>query len=165
MKKILIFGLIIILIGVVVWLSRGAQAPSEMIVPTETITLIPTLSITPSPTASPRPTASVKKTQGVEGTVKIGPTCPVEKTPPDPACADKPYQTTVLVFDAGKSGSTAIAQAKTNSAGYFKITLPAGFYIVQAEGGQPWPHCSSWTGAIVAGEFKKLALNCDSGIR
>jgi len=32
---------------------------------------------------------------GIQGTVMAGPTCPVERNPPDPQCADRPLQTLV----------------------------------------------------------------------
>ena len=34
---------------------------------------------------------------GAKGKVLIGPTCPVQRTPPDPNCADKGFETTVQV--------------------------------------------------------------------
>src|SRR3989338_9714702 len=34
---------------------------------------------------------------GVKGTISLGPTCPVMRDPPDPACADKPYATAVTI--------------------------------------------------------------------
>src|SRR5437764_398930 len=35
---------------------------------------------------------------GVNGQVLLGPTCPVERIPPDPQCAPKPYSTLVTIF-------------------------------------------------------------------
>ncbi|HSD12348.1 MAG TPA: Gmad2 immunoglobulin-like domain-containing protein, partial [Patescibacteria group bacterium] len=37
---------------------------------------------------------------GVRGTVTIGPTCPVERIPPEPGCAPKPYATTLRIATA-----------------------------------------------------------------
>src|SRR6185295_16627757 len=34
---------------------------------------------------------------GIRGAVLLGPTCPVVKEPPDEECADKPYETALVV--------------------------------------------------------------------
>lgn len=41
----------------------------------------------------------VPKDGKVSGKILLGPTCPVMKNPPDPACADKPYETSIQIFD------------------------------------------------------------------
>src|SRR5207253_9569337 len=38
--------------------------------------------------------------QGIRGTVLLGPICPVERIPPDPQCADKPYAASLVVTAA-----------------------------------------------------------------
>jgi hypothetical protein len=34
---------------------------------------------------------------GISGVVTLGPTCPVMRNPPDPQCADKSYQTNLVL--------------------------------------------------------------------
>jgi len=41
--------------------------------------------------------AKHKVDSGIRGEATAGPTCPVERYPPDPHCRDRPYQATVRV--------------------------------------------------------------------
>ena len=97
------------------------------------------------------------------GSVTLGPTCPVERIPPDPACAPKAYQTNIEVR---RPGETAIvASTRTDEKGTFKFTLPPGTYQVEAKGGNPFPNCSGSTIVLTKGAFKSIELSCDTGIR
>src|ERR1035437_9718286 len=55
------------------------------------------------PLSAFEPTVSSTYQSGISGTVLLGPTCPVERIPPDPQCAPKPYSTSINIL---KSGST-----------------------------------------------------------
>jgi len=69
---------------------------------------------------------------GVRGSVLLGPTCPVERNPPDPGCAPRPYQTMVNVY---RSGNTHVfANVKTAADGSFEFSLPPGEYTLSADG-------------------------------
>jgi len=62
----------------------------------------------------------------VSGYAHAGPTCPVERTPPDPACADRPVAGAhIEVLDATRE---PVAEIETAEDGTFTITLPVGLY-------------------------------------
>jgi len=64
----------------------------------------------------------------VEGVVHAGPTCPVVREPPDPACADQPVAgAELVVLDA--SGREVI-RVRTDAEGRFQAELPAGRYML-----------------------------------
>ena len=102
---------------------------------------------------------------GVRGQVTLGPTCPVERIPPDPNCADKPYTTSVQVIEVGSPKSSPFAVAETNEEGNFQIMLPPGDYALQPIGGNPMPFCETQNVTIEPGVIKDVNLSCDSGIR
>jgi hypothetical protein len=56
-----------------------------------------------------------------------GPTCPVESTPPDPACAGRPIAgATVVVHD---SGGVEIGRMVSDVQGHARGSLPTGTYV------------------------------------
>jgi len=60
--------------------------------------------------------------------VQAGPVCPVERVPPDPACADRPVSGAVmLVTDAT---GRQVASGTSDAAGDLVFHLPAGSYVV-----------------------------------
>jgi hypothetical protein len=63
---------------------------------------------------------------GVRGTVTAGPTCPVEREPPDPACADRAVAGAVLVFT--NAGGAEVARATSDAQGTFSVELAPGAY-------------------------------------
>ena len=62
----------------------------------------------------------------VSGYVHAGPTCPVVKDPPDPACDDRPVPGAVIEF-SDEDGRVA-ATATSNQDGTFSVELGAGRY-------------------------------------
>lgn len=68
---------------------------------------------------------------GAQGAVTAGPTCPVERNPPDPACADRPLAGAVLVFsdDAGRE----VARVSSGADGTFAVELAPGSYHLTVE--------------------------------
>ena len=72
-----------------------------------------------------------------------GPTCPVERNPPDPACADKPVATNVTIVRAGDPTKVVVV-TQSDAQGMFKVSLPPGNYVVQSGPyGVPLPRCRS----------------------
>jgi len=62
----------------------------------------------------------------VEGTVSAGPTCPVERNPPDPSCADRPVAGAVLlVLDPA---GAEVARTVSAADGTFVVRLRPGVY-------------------------------------
>jgi hypothetical protein len=116
-----------------------------------------------SPTPFPSPSGAGQKT-GIAGVVTAGPVCPVEKNPPDPACAPRPVDGAVLLF-RDKAG-TEVTRTATAPDGTFLVELPPGVYIVTpqpAKGllGTPGPQSVT----VTDGATVRLDLAYDTGIR
>lgn len=100
---------------------------------------------------------------GIFGVATIGPTCPVERDPPDPACADRPYEGMLRVSrtDGGEGGSFS-----TDAAGAFNVSLTPGEYLISSPNDATPPTCSAPGPIIVVrGEWTRVPVSCDSGIR
>jgi hypothetical protein len=102
---------------------------------------------------------------GVHGTVTAGPTCPVERDPPDPACAARPVGGAVLLFT--DADGTEVARATSAADGTFAVELAPGAYRVTAEPveglmGTPAPMDVE----VEAGQpMTELQVSYDTGIR
>jgi len=101
---------------------------------------------------------------GIGGTAVAGPVCPVERVPPDPACAPRPVAGAVVVVRDG-SGSE-IARTVTAADGSFFVEVPAGDYVVEA---QPAEGLLGTAGqrdvSVVDGVAAQVQLEYDTGIR
>ena len=104
----------------------------------------------------------------LEGTISIGPICPVETIPPDPACLPtaetyKAYPVSVFTSD----GKTKVAQLMPSLDGAYTSELPQGDYLIVLEkaknniGGSNLPVMVS----ITAQDKTLLNINIDTGIR
>jgi len=102
---------------------------------------------------------------GVFGKVLLGPTCPVIKDPPDPNCADKPYQTKVQVILIGSPQSSPFAVVESDKEGNYKAMLPPGEYGLQAVGKLPFPSCVTKEIIVGPATMSEVDLSCDTGIR
>ena len=100
----------------------------------------------------------------VHGQVLIGPTCPVERIPPDPACAPKPYKTKIQIFAATISAHP-YKTVVTDAAGKFNFSIKPGSYVLRAKGGSFYPRCGDLRIKVSAGKTLNLKMACDSGIR
>jgi len=60
----------------------------------------------------------------IAGRAVAGPVCPVERVPPDPACADRPVAGATIVV-RGETGAE-VARATTAADGTFLVAVPAG---------------------------------------
>lgn len=97
------------------------------------------------------------------GQVLLGPTCPIERIPPDPDCAEKPYATAIVVYRNGSK--TPFLIGNSNEDGSFRFTLPSGSYILAAKGGAMFPRCDEKEILIHRGIFINTNISCDTGIR
>ena len=104
------------------------------------------------------------KQSGVRGTVTLGPTCPVERIPPDPACAPRPYQTSITISRSVETPVTFMT-IKTDASGTFRALLDPGEYVLHPQGGAVFPRCNETLVEIATGTFTDAALTCDTGIR
>jgi hypothetical protein len=93
-----------------------------------------------------------------------GPTCPVERNPPDPACAPRPVANTEIdVFDIS---GTMVASGVSGADGLATAQLPPGAYYVVVPAvpglmGQAVPLAF----AAVGGDNVRLTFMFDTGIR
>ena len=102
---------------------------------------------------------------GIRGTIFAGPTCPVERMPPEPKCADRPVETNISVYRAiDKTHSIAMLESSAN--GMFEISLPRGDYIVMAGPyGVPFPRCPDTSVTVGVKGYTQITISCDTGIR
>lgn len=146
-------------------LATGKNVP-ELInnnAATTTSTTTETISSTTTATSTSGVGGILPFKSGVSGVVSLGPTCPVETTPADPNCADKPYETAVYIFR--KSDPVhAIAITKTDKEGKFKISLPPGEYTLGA-GESNIPSCNHPEVIVSSIGYSEAIIECDSGIR
>lgn len=102
----------------------------------------------------------------VTGYVHLGPTCPVEKFPPDPSCADKPYVNAKVEF-LPKSGGVPAKSIFTDGAGKFEIKLEAGVYtaVIYQKTTLSLPSCTAAEVTVKADQVVSVDIPCDTGIR
>ncbi len=101
---------------------------------------------------------------GIRITAVAGPVCPVEKFPPDPACAPKPVaNATILIADAAGREQGMVT---TDASGQTFAGLAPGQYTVTAQGaagfmGAPEPQQVT----VEDGQVTEITLSYDTGIR
>lgn len=102
---------------------------------------------------------------GIRGTVLLGPTCPVVKEPPDDECADKPYETTLVVTTSDQA--RVIKEFHSDASGKFSVQVPPGEYAIRSSAAANVLHyCSTNdTVKVNANEYTETTVNCDTGIR
>jgi hypothetical protein len=110
------------------------------------------------------PARSLVAGTGIAITASAGPTCPVEKVPPDPACEPRPVaDATIIVVDGqGKTVATVV----TGADGTVLVAVPAGSYVLQPQavtgmmgGAQPVDV------TVVDGAATPAVVSYDTGIR
>ncbi|MFH1194003.1 MAG: hypothetical protein V1661_03335 [bacterium] len=100
---------------------------------------------------------------GIRGTIILGPICPVQRIPPDPNCADKPYQTRVTIFRSGDLQNPFVF-VDSDANGTFSASLPPGKYTLRA-GENILPRCDRPQVTIGPQTFTSIIITCDTGIR
>ena len=100
---------------------------------------------------------------GITGTVTLGPTCPVERNPPDPKCAPGLYATSINIMKAGSTST--IKTIKSDTKGMFSVDLDPGSYVLQAQGGNVLPRCGEVSALVISGRYTTADIACDTGIR
>lgn len=98
---------------------------------------------------------------GVHGMVTMGPSCPVERTPPDPNCADRPA---AAMFSIDTPTGSHVADASSGADGKFSVALPPGTYVIHLRDSAAMPSMAPQT-FVVADGYAELSLQLDSGIR
>lgn len=102
------------------------------------------------------------KTGEVQGYVHVGPTCPVERVPADPECADKPYSVSIEIHYPDERLHSII---KSGADGRFLVTLPTGQYLLRPQMANVMPSCAEVSVAVTANAIINTDISCDSGIR
>jgi len=105
----------------------------------------------------------------LKGKISIGPICPVETIPPDPACLPtmETYKAwATAVWTLNKDSKIATINPKLD--GTFQINIPAGSYVIDFESVQT-NHVggSNLPGVIyiAVGDSTNFNINIDTGIR
>ena len=99
---------------------------------------------------------------GAHGVVTMGPTCPVERMPPDPKCADRPQVATFSITTSAGAHSATVTSATDGS---FSIGLPTGAYVISLQTTAAMPSMAPQTFTVAAHTYTQLRLSLDSGIR
>jgi hypothetical protein len=102
------------------------------------------------------------------GTISIGPICPVEKIPPDPACL--PTAETYKAYPVNiytSNGKIKIMQLAPSLDGSFSAELPPGNYLAILETVNKYIGSSNLPAevSVVSHENTLLSINIDTGIR
>ncbi len=99
---------------------------------------------------------------GVRGLVLVGPSCPVEKMPPDGKCAPHPLEIALVVSADGKE----VARGMSGTDGRFSFTLaPGEYHIAPAKNSAIFPRVASRDFVVTHAGFTEVTLEADSGIR
>lgn len=95
--------------------------------------------------------------------VLLSPTCPVERNPPDPACAPKPYETKITILDA--QTNSPYKTYETDASGKLTSSIEPGAYVLRVQCTTPLPYCSDLRIEVLAKSTQSVVINCDTGIR
>jgi hypothetical protein len=110
----------------------------------------------------PMPTVRDAGTGGAKGYAHVGPTCPVVRDPPDPACADRAFSGAFVVESTRGS---RVAYFASGADGRFVVELPPGEYRVRLRDAAVLPSLAPVPFAVNDGAWTALDLALDSGIR
>ena len=140
-------------VGVLVVITIIVLFVFQIVYPSSWITPIPPSGVPPSAKGI------------VHGQVLLGPTCPVERNPPDPNCAPRPYQTSIRVQPV--SPSSPYMTITTDASGTFTVSIDPGTYTLQpqSQNNSVYPRCTATEVTVVAGQTQNVNLDCDTGIR
>lgn len=133
--------------------------------PTTTTTIVtdrPTTTIVDR-VATTTTVADDRPTVRVGGVVLAGPTCPVERIPPDPACEDQPVPGAVMLVTDEQGDDVTSVESDTD--GRFRLRLEPGRYVLVP---QPYDGLLGTAPAqefVVEAEEIELLVAYDTGIR
>jgi hypothetical protein len=99
------------------------------------------------------------------GIVLAGPTCPVVRDPPDPACEDRPVVGAEIV--AVDAQGQEIARASSDDEGGFSLALPAGDYQLVPQSVEGLMGTASPQAIVVeeGAHLEPVTIVYDTGIR
>jgi hypothetical protein len=102
---------------------------------------------------------------GISGIVTSGPTCPVMRDPPDPACDDRPLAGAVLLVLDVNGGE--VSRAISDTEGRFTVELAPGVYRVEPQPVRGMVGTAAAVDIRIAADepLAEIALGYDTGIR
>lgn len=112
-------------------------------------------------TACARPPMAPSADSGVQGYIVVGPSCPVMQV--GVPCPDRPYSATLSILSDG--GVPRVSQVHADAAGYYRVVLVPGRYVLHPESQGALPRASEINFAVEAHRFTRLDVVYDSGIR
>ena len=102
----------------------------------------------------------VPSNSGIEGQVTIGPMCPVMQ--PNNQCPDQPYQATLTIQT---TNGKKVAQFEADKNGRFRINLSPGDYVLHPESPNVMPYAADIPFTVIPGQFSRVDVAYESGIR
>ena len=99
----------------------------------------------------------------VNGAVLAGPTCPVERIPPDPGCADRPVKGAEIVV-LNSTGET-VADLLSDADGRFSVSLAPGIYTFKPQRAAGLLGTAPEQVVVVAAADVVVTVRYDTGIR
>ena len=100
----------------------------------------------------------------VSGYAHAGPVCPVEQSPPDPACADRPVSDALIVVQ-DRLGRR-VAEVRTTAEGAFSVVLPPGEYTLIPQPVEGLLGTAAAQDVVVeTGPVEGIDFSYDTGIR
>ena len=103
---------------------------------------------------------------GIGGRVLAGPTCPVERFPPQSQCAPRPLAASLRIRRVETSSASKLVHS--GASGRFRVLLPPGDYIIHplSKNGSPFPRPASDRRVRVwRGHLTRVTISYDTGIR
>jgi hypothetical protein len=100
----------------------------------------------------------------IVGRVTIGPLCPVEQVPPDPACQPTPQTFAPIRVRIRLPAGNLLLEVRLDGEGNYSVDLPAGRYLVDTNhvGIAPTPPIEV---TLSPGETERVDIDIDTGIR
>jgi hypothetical protein len=97
--------------------------------------------------------------EGIEGQISFGPISPVAR----PGVANyRPYQATITVLD---QNGHAVVQFQSDADGNFRQPLEPGRYVLDPQSPGSRPGAAQQVIVVHPGEYTRVRINYDSGIR
>ena len=126
-----------------------------------TTTTVPATSTTmPAPTTITSGSSTTIAQEGIEGTVTIGPIHPVSRPG---EINSRPYVATLVI--RALADNRIVATVTSAADGTFRVSVPAGEYLVEPQETSPYPFARSQQVTVSPGEYTVIMVAYDSGIR
>jgi hypothetical protein len=119
---------LLFVLALVACTSASAPTSSPVPSPSPAASTVPLPSVLPSPLPSPSGSPPATGLVRLDISLVAGPTCPVERVPPDPSCAPRPVPGAAI--DVRDASGKVVAQLTSDAQGHATADLPPGSYVV-----------------------------------